>query len=129
LLTDKKAVLTSIALENSLQQANNTDVFGIWTDNGSEFKDEFADLLQRKYIKPVKSLPSNPEQNGKIERFWKNIGDRKYEVQIGSAIEHYNIEPHTGLPVVERSFGRMGYLTPYEAYNLGPHWRRDHTPT
>jgi transposase InsO family protein len=85
--------------------------------------------LQLKCIKPVKSLPYNPEQNGKIESFWKNIEDLKDEVEIGAAIEHYNIEPHTGFPMVERSFGRMGHLTPDEAYNLGPHWMRNDPPT
>jgi transposase InsO family protein len=97
-------VSTAIALENAEQKANNPEVFGIWTDNGTEFKGEFAELLKQKSIKAVKSLPYNPEQNGKIERFWKNIEYLKYEEEIGGAIQHYNIEPHTGLPLFERSF-------------------------
>jgi hypothetical protein len=60
-LPDKKAVSISIALENAEQKANNPEVFGIWTDNGNEFKSEFAELLKQKYIKPVKSLLYNPE--------------------------------------------------------------------
>jgi hypothetical protein len=34
-LTDKKPLLTCIALENALQKANSPNVFGNWTDNGT----------------------------------------------------------------------------------------------
>jgi transposase InsO family protein len=84
--TDKNVVSTAIALENTEQIPNNPEVFGIWTDNNTEFKGEFAQLLKQKSIKAVKTLPYNPEQKGKIEKFWKNIKDLKYEVEIGGGI-------------------------------------------
>lgn len=46
----------------------------MWTDNGGENKGQvMLNFLKEKRIYPVFTEPGNPEQNGKIERFWKNL--------------------------------------------------------
>ena len=43
------------------------------SDNGSEFRGEFADYLKREGIKPLKTRPYNPKANGFIERYFRTL--------------------------------------------------------
>ena len=46
------------------------------TDNGTEFKGAFEDVLNEYGIKKTTSDPYQPEENGKIERFWATLETR-----------------------------------------------------
>lgn len=46
----------------------------MWSDNGRKNKGKVLDkLLLKEKIYPVFIEPGNPQQKGKIERFWLNI--------------------------------------------------------
>jgi transposase InsO family protein len=43
--------------------------YSIWTDNGKEFEGDFRVMLQEQGIRHIYTVPYNPQQNGKCERF------------------------------------------------------------
>lgn len=48
----------------------------MWTDNGGENKGQIMlDFLKENRIYPAFITPGNPQQNGKIERFWQKLED------------------------------------------------------
>jgi transposase InsO family protein len=107
--------------------------YAIWSDNGTEFKGAFQDLLQERDIRHVHIAPSNPQQNGKMERFWPTIERCPTRDAMENWIEGYNISPHHGLEHFEQSEGNMVRMTPTDAYTRleqwpsvrGPYWKID----
>jgi transposase InsO family protein len=95
-------------------------LYSIWSDNGGEFKSHFSDILRRHQIKHHTTEPYNPEQNGKVERFWRTT-DKATEETLPELIRQYNASPHTSLPIVQRSRGK-GHMSPHEAFNTFPKW-------
>ena len=92
-----------------------------WSDNGREnTSKEMAKYLSDIGTIPIRTKPYNPQQNGKIERWWseleKRIGDSQtweevYE-KIDEFVDVYNFKlPHTAL----YCNGRM--CTPSKLYN------------
>ena len=78
-----------------------------WSDNGREnTSKEMMSYLSSIGAKPIRTKPYNPQQNGKIERWWqeleKRIADSKTWDEISSKIddfvEVYNFKlPHSAL--------------------------------
>ena len=72
----------------------------IVTVNGGEFvADDFVSILDQYHIKHLKIHPYTPEENAKIERFWRTYDQAKTDCStIGDLIEQYNrFWPHKGL--------------------------------
>lgn len=81
---------TSGALFNWINRTNQKPYY-ITTDNGKEFTGkDFTDMLTQLGIKQHKSKPRNPEENGKIERFWQNIEALSNYNDIPALILIYN---------------------------------------
>ena len=75
-----------------------------WGDNGTENLGEFRDLLIANGIVMKNTKPYNPEQNGKIERFWKFLEDCVESLhEIPKFVRNYNTTPHLSLPFQENS--------------------------
>jgi transposase InsO family protein len=126
-IDDKRSETIAQALLEVLER--NIQPYAIWSDNGTEFRGVFDHLLQERGIIHVRTEPYNPEQNGKIERFWRTLEMAKDMSHVGQLIEEYNNTPHFGLPQIQRSRG-WAPLTPQEAWDdqnrqFGP----EHTPT
>lgn len=63
----------------------------ITTDNGREFTGkDFTDALNSFGIRQYNTEPYNPEENGKIERFWQNIEALSDYKDIPALILLYN---------------------------------------
>ena len=54
-----------------------TELYGkpdaVRSDNGSEFKGEFREFINKKKIKPMRPLPYNPAANGFIELYFRTL--------------------------------------------------------
>ena len=78
-----------------------------WSDNGREnTSKEMVSYLSSIGTRPIRTKPYNPQQNGKIERWWpeleKRIANSKTWDEIGSKIDDfvdvYNFKlPHSAL--------------------------------
>ena len=78
-----------------------------WSDNGTEnVNKEMAEFLEQNNIFHVKTIPGNPQSNGKIEKFWPPLDKRlanknswqEVEETIQNYIDIYNYKiPHSGL--------------------------------
>jgi transposase InsO family protein len=129
-LTDKKAISTRAVLETTID-TNHVTPYAIWSDNGTEFKGAFQDLLQEQHIHHVHTAPRNPQQNGKMERFWPTIERCPSRDAMEEWIEGYNRSPHQGLGKFKQSDGTMVRMTPIDAYarlqqwpsSRGPYWK------
>ena len=120
-LDDKTAQSTSAALKNAidliLKETNHTP-HTIVTDNGKEFvAEEFVSILNQHHIKHFKTHPYTPEENAKIERFWRTYEQAKTNCStISEIIEQYNLFwPHKGLYLINRK-----KMTPQEAWDSMP---------
>ena len=76
--------------------------FCIWSDNGGENAGIFDQYLREHNIKHVHTLPHSPQQNGKMEVWWKTLDRYTENDTSDERIEHcvnmYNDTPHRGLP-------------------------------
>ena len=93
--------------------------FSIWSDNGPETKAEFHQYLENNNIKHIKTKPHAPQQNGKIERFWRTFESLYEKKPIDEIISIYNESPHTSLPIKETEIAGKQYkrnMTPLEMY-------------
>ena len=119
-LDDKTAQSTSGALERAidsiLKQSLHTP-HTIVTDNGGEFVADFERVLDRNQIKHYKTQPYSPEENAKIERFWRTYEQAKTDHStIGDIVEQYNrFWPHKGLYMINKK-----KMTPQEAWDSMP---------
>jgi hypothetical protein len=113
-IRNKEAKATRKALEEVLERYSKP--YAIWSDNGTEFKAEFAELLAENGILHVHTLPGNPQQNGKCERYWKTLEMAAGPDEVATLIDQYNNIPHFSLPRIQRTHG-VGEMTPEEVWN------------
>jgi transposase InsO family protein len=115
-LPNKTSYETALALEETLRQSGCIP-YAIWTDNGGEFAGVFDEIVTIFQIRHIRTEPYNPQQNGKIERFWRTANRIRAD-RMSAGIERYNEKtPHFALPEVRRKSGRMSYMTPRERYD------------
>ena len=70
---------------------NNTKPFILTTDNGGEFTGKFARyIIKMLSIKHWRTHPYTPEQNGKIERFWRRVERLENYKDLEKFIQSYN---------------------------------------
>ena len=120
LLPRKTAELCAQVLKKAI------DIYGppcmIWTDNGGENNGQIMrDFLKQYRIYPVFTEPGNPEQNGKIERFWEKLEENTYSPSdIFDYIYKYNmVRAHMSLQCGKR------YLRPKDVFfDKELHWKR-----
>lgn len=75
-LPDKTMQSTSLALENAFQKYNPPKT--VISDNGKEFTGkDFQDKLKEYGVESHTTSPYTPEENGKVERFWRTIEQSK----------------------------------------------------
>lgn len=96
----------------------------MWTDNGGENTGQkMLKFLKEKRIYPVTTEPYNPQQNGKIERFWQKLEDStSSSEEIPDYIFRYNmIRAHMAL--IDNNLRRR----PVDVYfNENLRWKRDY---
>ena len=119
---DKTAITCATFLLNWIGQRG--PVGCLWTDNGGENTGkDMVQSLQQLGIAQVRTEPYNPQQNGKIERFWQLLERNVHTPsELSSFVEHYNKSPHFALPQVEER-GRKRHMTPSEAFNGWEKWQ------
>lgn len=130
LIPSKAALVTHRVLLNALQKSEQP--FSIWSDNGGEFMAEFKGELIRRGIRHVTTMPRNPEQNGKCERFWRTADSCKDFEELKKWIDTYNSMPHFGLPQIQ-VLGRKVHMSPKSRYEgvmkwdprIPPAWKVD----
>ena len=117
-LTTKHAHKVAAAMRKIFEESGVSPGI-VQSDNGSEFQDEFAGLLEEYGAKHVKSSAYSPQTNGQIERFNGTIkrmikaymlanDTKKYVDRLQSFVDLYNQIPHT---TTKR--------TPLEVYDVG----------
>lgn len=110
-------------LQQAIQDYGPPAIF--WTDNGGEnTADIIRDYLRTIRIYPVYITPRNPEQNGKIEAWWKKLDDFiSNETEISRYVEIYNtIKIHTSLEKDENGV----FKRPADVYfDQSLKWQRD----
>jgi hypothetical protein len=133
-IPDKRAVTVRGVLERILL-ATGVTPYAIWSDNGGEFKGEFQGLLQEQGIRHVYTKPRNPQQNGKIERWWRTLEGSYSAEGLGEWVEAYNKRPHMGLgfmdvpnPRGKKKPTRRVRMTPLDAFENLPHWHPGEVP-
>jgi transposase InsO family protein len=102
--------------------------YAIWSDNGTEFKGEFEAFLKAEEIRHVRTKPYNPQQNGKIERFWPTVEKWDDDGELMDWIEGYNNRPQSALPRMVQPSGIRVRMNPNDAYKNKPHWVRGTVP-
>ena len=88
-----------------------------WSDNGKEnIAESVKAFLTRNNIDHVRTIPGNPQSNGKIEKFWVAMEKRINEFEtwtsllpnIDKYIYDYNYKiPHSGLEKGEDGFNKI----------------------
>jgi hypothetical protein len=116
------AVATKWALVVAIRPTGSRP-YALWSDNGTEFKGEFDDYLTRKGITHVRTDAYNPEQNGKMERWWPSLEKRPAEVRLLASVDRYNNHRHSALPRDETVTDANVHMTPNQAYDAGPSQR------
>lgn len=120
LLSEKTAKACAKVLKEAIQRYGPPCM--MWTDNGGENKGQFMlNFLKENKIYPVFTMPGNPQQNGKIERFWQKLEDNtRCKEDIPNYIYQYNmIRASMALRCGTR------YLRPMDVfYNTDLQWKR-----
>ena len=98
-MADKSSQTTSKTLQKALEIAGTPSI--VWANCWAEFHGQFEQLLVARNILHQKTNPYFPQQNGKIERFWRKL-DRNFRdvEEIDQYIDQYHRTPHKGLPKV-----------------------------
>jgi transposase InsO family protein len=92
----------------------------MWTDNGGAFFGEFPQTLERYGIVHKTTQPYNPQQNGKIERWWP-FTDKYRADELGRVVQWYNLhQPHSALMPGPRADSKSLRQTPMEAFRSLP---------
>lgn len=92
----------------------------IHSDNGTEFTGiDFQTVLNENNIHWTHTLPYTPQQNGKIERWWKTLETSGADPSTLAAVihEYNNYWEHSAL---RTRFGKD--MTPAEAYQILDNW-------
>jgi transposase InsO family protein len=122
-LKDKKAETVVWDLRQVLDRMTNRS-FCIWSGNGSEFTgSEFETFMVSRAIRHVYSKPYNPQQNGKIERFWVFVEKAKDARLVDQCLGHYNQWPHTALAYDPGLLNRKVFMSPLKACQTMEHWK------
>lgn len=119
IIPDKTAMTTSNFLKHAIEMCGKP--YSIWSDNGGEFKAEFDGYLFRNNIRHVYTKPRNPQQNGKVERFWRSAEKCSSKKDLLDWIPIYNKTPHMGLDETI-VLSRKAHLSPDQAFDQNPHW-------
>ena len=110
-------------LKNAIEEYGKP--FAIWSDNGSETKSIFDEFLNDNGIHHIRTRVYTPQQNGKIERFWRTFENLYQSETIDEIINNYHNSPHTSLPFISIEMnGRKVKRpqTPREAFENQPKW-------
>jgi hypothetical protein len=124
-IENKKAETTAEALRIAIWITGYRP-FAVWSDNGSEFKGEFEVTLEDYGAKHVRTKPYNPEQNGKMERWWPNLEkwlkkpSPKCDVMEWAI--RYNKMRHKSLPPDPTDPKSKYPMSPEQAYQKLPWW-------
>jgi transposase InsO family protein len=117
ILQNKDMHLTSSALQRALDKGKVPHMITI--DNGKEFcNTEFSAILQRYHIKEHRTHPYNPEENGKIERWWGTL-ERTIidETKLDKFVKNYNtVWKHSALKSLTGES-----MTPQQAWDSMQH--------
>ena len=92
----------------------------MWSDNGSETKAEFHKYLIDNEINHVRTKPHCPQQNGKIERWWRSFENNYKGNNFEECIQIYNETPHSSLQKITvhvRGKILKRFQTPNEAFD------------
>ena len=89
----------TLAVLNTLQQRYGVRFAELLTDNGAEFASRanprehpFELMLLELGIRHRYTRPYRPQTNGKIERFWRTLGDDLVEGATFDSLEHFATE-------------------------------------
>jgi transposase InsO family protein len=122
-LDDKRSETTKNFLVEALTDTGRIP-YTVWSDNGGEFEGRFnAELLQRG-INHNRTKPYNPQQNGKIERFWPTADKARSKEDMTRLMEWYNMTPKRCLPKIARGTA-LGFMCPNEAREFLPQWTQE----
>jgi transposase InsO family protein len=77
--------------------------FTIWTDSAPELKGDFDSVLRQRGIVHMLTGASNPQQNGKCERYYGTLEMAPSPAEVPDLIQEDNATPHFGLREVKRS--------------------------
>ena len=118
ILTSKSAIFTASALRNALSKESKP--YMITIDNGTEFiGQQFQNVLEEFNIKCHRTHPYTPQENGKIERWWKTFDRSLFEcTSMEDLINEYNYYwPHRSLQELNQK-----KTTPADAWRNMEHW-------
>lgn len=118
ILDDKSSIATSNALLNALSK--NLKPKMIIFDNGKEFvSEQFLRILNNNNIEYHRTHPYTPEENGKIERFWKTIEIAK-KFPLRNPYLHWLIDQYNNNWSNEslEKLTNKSICTPEDAWNL-----------
>ena len=110
----KTATVCLSVLQESIEEFGAP--FCLWSDNGGENLGEFHQYLVDNGIRHIRTRPHCPQQNGKIEKFWRTFEILNRNNSIEQIIEIYNNTPHIALPKVMVN-QRQRPMTPKERFN------------
>lgn len=124
IIFSKTALKTGKALKHALKKVPNCP-HCITIDNGGEFiGNDFQKVLKKFKIEDYRTHPYTPEENGKIERWWRTMESKRSKNKeltkeyLDDLVYHYNcLWPHTSL---RKLTGRK--MTPKEAWETMEKW-------
>jgi hypothetical protein len=123
LIANKQSVTTADVLLTAI--SNYGPVAAFLTDNGGEFSGKFAAVLNALDIIELHTEPYNPQQNGKVERFWQTFERTCNTIdKVPGFIIAYNQMPHSGLPVYDGI-----HQCPDDVWSFKDHWWFDEEAT
>jgi transposase InsO family protein len=119
ILQDKTAASAAQALEKAVSLVSHPHT--VTTDNGGEFVGSvFEAALTKPGVKHYLTHPYTPQENAKIERFWKTVEESLvYHSFLPSLINMYNNKwPHSGIYDFTKK-----HMTPLVAWNTMEHFK------
>ena len=113
----KESSVIAEELEKALKKAS--PPIRMIIDNGGEFVGTpFQAMLEKYGVKDWRTQPYNPEQNGKMERWWQTYEGSKGKATLQEVINEYNYSwRHGGLHELT---GR--WMTPSDMWLTEAHW-------
>ena len=86
-----------------------------WSDNGGENVGAITQNVLRNFnINHIKTLPGNPQSNGKIERWWQRVDSRTKNLQSWEEMA-YEIDKFTYIYNTELPHGELPLLNGFHA--------------
>ena len=123
ILSSKSSIFTANALREALKKEPKP--YMITIDNGTEFiGEQFQNVLTEFNIQCHRTHPYTPEENGKIERWWKTFDQAVFHRNsIDVIVNEYNyFWPHRSLQELTHC-----QMTPAQAWILMDHWENKDT--